>query len=59
MTTKLLTLIQEVYFDIADVVDGNTYKELGYDNKMDFLLTQRDKLVRIENFFHTEEVENV
>ena len=50
MTIKLITLIQEVYFDIADVIEGNTYRELGYDNRMDFLLAQRDKLARIERF---------
>lgn len=55
MSTKLITLIQEVYFDIADVVEGNTYKQLGYDNRMDFLLAQRDKLARIQNFFDTSE----
>jgi hypothetical protein len=55
MTVKLITLIQEVYFDIADVIEGNTYRELGYDNRMDFLLAQRDKLARIENFFDTSE----
>jgi hypothetical protein len=55
MTIKLITLIQEVYFDIADVIEGNTYRELGYDNRLDFLLSQRDKLARIESFFDTSE----
>ena len=51
MSIKLLTLVQEVYFDLADVIEGNTYKQLGYDNRMHFLLAQRDKLARIEKFF--------
>ena len=48
MTTNTLTLVQEVYFDLCDVIDGNSYKSLGYENKLDFLLAQRDKLVAIE-----------
>jgi len=48
MTTNLKTLVQEVYFDICDVVYGKSYTDLGYDNKLDFMLCQRDKLFRIE-----------
>jgi hypothetical protein len=49
MSTNTRTLIQEVYFDLCDVIGGNSYKELGYENKLDFLLVQRDKLAQIEN----------
>lgn len=54
------TLIQEVYFDICDVIYGNTYKELGYDNREDFLLSQRDKLAQLENILFPvlEETDN-
>ena len=45
---KSLELIQQVYFDLCDVINGNTYKSLGYDNKIDFLLAQRDKMAEIE-----------
>jgi hypothetical protein len=55
MTTKLKTLVQEVYFDICDVVYGTSYEDLGYDSKLDFMLCQRDKLFRIEKLI--EEIE--
>lgn len=46
---KALELIQEVYFDLCDIIEGNTYKSIGYDNRLDFLLVQRDKLAELEN----------
>ena len=56
MTTNTLTLVQEVYFDLCDVINGNSYVSLGYDNKIDFLLAQRDKLAAIENSLFQERV---
>lgn len=53
-----ITLVQEVYFDLCDVINGNSYKELGYDNKQDFLLSQRDKLAQIEQLL-TKGVDHV
>lgn len=47
--TKPRTLIQEMYFDVCDLLAGNTYQELSYDNKTDFLLIMRDKLAELEN----------
>jgi hypothetical protein len=57
MSTNTQTLIQEVYFDLCDVINGNSYVSLGYDNRIDFLLAQRDKLSAIENslYPHTKE----
>jgi len=54
---KALEAIQLSYFDICDLLNGNTYTELGYDNKNDFLLIIRDRLAEIENrlFPQTEE----
>lgn len=46
---KALELVQEVYFDLCDIIEGNTYKSIGYDNRLDFLLVQRDKLAELEN----------
>jgi len=46
---KALEAIQMVYFDICDLLYGNTYKDLGYDNKKDFLETARDKLAEAED----------
>lgn len=57
MTTNVKTLIQEVYFDLCDVIDGNSYKSLGYDDKKDFLLAQRDKLAQIENSLYPDQNE--
>lgn len=48
MSTNALTLTQEIYFDICDILNGNTYTQLGYDNRQDFLLCQREKLLMIE-----------
>jgi hypothetical protein len=48
MSTNTLTLVQEVYFDICDLLQGNSYKSIGYEDKKDFLLCQQDKLLRIE-----------
>lgn len=56
MKNSTLTLVQEVYFDICDAIYGNSYKELGYDNKKDFLLAQRDKLEQIEKDLTNEQV---
>ena len=56
MSTNTQTLIQEVYFDLCDVINGNSYISLGYDNKIDFLLAQRDKLAAIENSLFQERV---
>jgi len=52
--TDTRTLIQEVYFDLCDVIEGHSYKNLGYDDKKDFLLAQRDKLAQIENNLFSE-----
>jgi hypothetical protein len=54
MSINTQTLIQEVYFDLCDVINGSSYKTLGYDNKIDFLLAQRDKLSAIENNLYAQ-----
>jgi len=56
MSTNTQTLIQEVYFDLCDVIAGNSYSDLGYENRIDFLLAQRDKLAAIENSLFQERV---
>jgi hypothetical protein len=45
---RALTLAQEVYFDLVDSMNGNTYTELGYDNKKDFLYEQATKMQEIK-----------
>ena len=48
MNKYTLTKIQEVYFDLCDILEGQSYQSIGYENRKDFLLVQRDKLLRIE-----------
>lgn len=55
MTTNTLTLVQEVYFDLCDLLNGNSYSELGYENRKDFLLAQIDKLQAIEEFVEPDQ----
>ena len=42
------TLLQEVYFDICDLIDGYSYKSIGYKNKNDFLNECKIKLEELE-----------
>lgn len=46
---KALVLIQQMYFDTCDLIYGNSYKDIGYDNRKDFLLVMRDKLAEVED----------
>ncbi len=48
LSYKTITALQEVYFDICDLLQGNSYQSIGYENRKDFLLCQQDKLLRIE-----------
>ena len=50
MTTNILTLVQEVYFDVCDILDGNSYKDISYDDEREFLQVQKEKLARIERY---------
>ena len=45
---KEKTLLQEVYFDICDLLEGYSYKSIGYDSKNDFLNECKLKLELIE-----------
>lgn len=45
---KTLTLIQELFFDMSDLANGQTYKSLGYENKQEFYSECKSKLERIE-----------
>lgn len=55
MTTKLLTLVQEVYFDLCDIIEGQSYKDIGFDDEREFLLVQKDKMARIERLLDFDE----
>jgi hypothetical protein len=46
-----LTYIQEIYFDVCDQLNGESYKSLGYDTKREMLREFKWKLERIEAEF--------
>ena len=53
MSTNTLTLVQEVYFDLCDLLEHNklSTKVKGlyeFDDMREFIHTQREKLARIE-----------
>ena len=52
--TQTLTLLQEIYFDIADLSYGESYKSLGYENKIDFYKQIKSKLETLEQTLTTE-----
>jgi hypothetical protein len=45
-----LTSVQEIYFDLCDLLNGNSYTSLGYDNRTDCFTTMRDKLILVEQY---------
>jgi hypothetical protein len=47
---QALTSVQEVYFDICDLLNGCSYTSLGYDNRTDCLTSMRDKLILVEQY---------
>jgi len=53
MTTQLIALVQEVYFDLCDVLDHNEMDDRidgfqEFDSLRDFMYEQKAKLSRIE-----------
>jgi archaellum component FlaC len=46
-----LTHIQEIYFDVCDQLDYQSYEEMGYKNKREMLQEFKWKLERIEADF--------
>ena len=60
MSTKLLTLVQEVYFDLCDILDNNELDDRiegfqEFDTVRDFITEQKQKMARIERFFDNGE----
>jgi hypothetical protein len=47
---RTLTLIQEMYFDVVDIMSGQSYKSLGYDSRSDFLDMLKEKLQEVEAY---------
>ena len=53
MSTNTLTLVQEVYFDLCDLLENNELQDriqgfYEFDTLYDFLIEQKQKLARIE-----------
>jgi len=61
MSTNTLTLIQEVYFDLCDLLDNNELDDriegfYEFDSLRDFITEQRQKMARIEKALDFKEV---
>jgi hypothetical protein len=63
MNQNTLTLVQEVYFDLCDLLDNNELNEsieglFEFSDMREFIQEQKDKLAQIERAldFQTEEV---
>lgn len=57
--TKLLTLVQEIYFDLCDVLDNNELNDRieglqEFDTLRDFITEQKQKIARIERALDSE-----
>lgn len=46
---NIITTIQQMYFDVTDLINGETYKAIGYDGKKDFLKELQSKLEDLEH----------
>ena len=51
---QALTSVQEMYFDICDLLNGCSYTSLGYDSRTDCLTTMRDKLLMVEQYIEQQ-----
>jgi hypothetical protein len=53
MSKHLNTLanIQEIYFDVCDMLNGDSYQSMGYANRREMLEEFQTKLERIESEF--------
>ena len=49
-------LIQQVFFDVQDLLNGDTYQDLGYSTRREFLQDQAERLAEAERrLFKTTE----
>lgn len=48
MNKYIEELVTEMYFDVCDVANGNSFKEIGYDSKKDFFEEMRTKLAELK-----------
>ena len=52
--TNTLTYVQEIYFDVCDQLNGESYKAMGYDSKREMLAEFKWKLERIETYIRVK-----
>ena len=48
MNKYIEELVAEIYFEICDLSYGQTYKDIGYDNKKDFYAEMKIKLEELQ-----------
>jgi len=48
ITNNIITSIQQMYFDVTDLLHGESFKSLGYDDQKDFLQELQSKLEDLE-----------
>ena len=41
-------VVTEIYFEICDLSYGQTYKDIGYDNKKEFFAEMKSKLEELQ-----------
>ena len=46
-----LTNIQEMYFDVCDLLNGESYQSVGYASRKEMLEEFQEKLARVESEF--------
>lgn len=51
MDTNNLGYIQQCYFEVCDLLNGQSYQDLGYDNRTDLLEEFKHRLEQIEERF--------
>jgi hypothetical protein len=48
-------LITEMLFDVSDLAFGHSFKDVGYENKKEFLDEMKSKLEQLDALLHTKE----
>jgi len=48
-------LVTEMLFDVSDLAFGHSFKDIGYDNKKEFLEEMKSKLEQLDALLHTTE----
>jgi hypothetical protein len=55
MNKYIEELLTEMLFDFNDLASGNTYKDVGYDNKREFFEEMSNKVNELYSRLSTEE----